>query len=79
MSAVSLRLPDELIDQTNRLAKQLNQTKTDYIRKAVESFNRLNEQRLFEQALIRSAQEVRAETIATLNALSNADRDGLND
>lgn len=79
MSAVSLRLPDDLIDQTNRLAKQLNQTKTDYIRKAVESFNRLNEQRLFEQALIRSAQEVHAETITTLDTLGNADRDGLND
>ena len=52
MSAVSLRLPDELIAQTNRLAKQLNQSKTDYIRKAVESFNRLNEQRLFEQAVL---------------------------
>ena len=35
MSAVSLRLPDDLIAQTNRLAKQLNQSKTDYIRKEI--------------------------------------------
>lgn len=78
MSAVSLRLPDDLIAQTNRLAKQLNQSKTDYIRKAVENFNRFNEERLFEQALTRSAQEVRTETSMMFDAFSDADGDSLN-
>ena len=78
MSAVSLRLPDDLIAQTNRLAKQLNQSKTDYIRKAVENFNCYNEERLFEQALIRSAKEVRSETSAMFDTFSDADGDNLN-
>lgn len=78
MSAVSLRLPDDLIAQTNRLAKQLNQSKTDYIRKAVENFNRFNEDRLFEQALIRSAKEVRSEISAMFDTFSDADGDNLN-
>jgi len=79
MTALSLRLPDELIEQTNRLAKQLHQTKTDYIRKAVERFNQFNEQQLFEQSLIQSVQEVRSQTLITLDDWHDVSGDGLRD
>lgn len=79
MTALSLRLPDDLIAQTNHLAKQLHQSKTEYIRKAVERFNTFNEQQLFEQALTQSAQEIRADTIATLDDWNDASGDTLND
>jgi predicted DNA-binding protein len=79
MSALSLRLPDDLIKQTSYLAKQLQQTKTDYIRKAVERFNQFNEQQLFEASLMQSVQEVRSQTISTLDDWNDASEDALHD
>ena len=79
MTALSLRLPDDLVEQTNRLARQLHQTKTDYIRKAVERFNQFNEQQLFEQSLIASVQEVRSQTLITLDDWHDVSGDGLRD
>jgi len=79
MTALSLRLPDDLVEQTNRLARQLHQTKTDYIRKALERFNQFNEQQLFEQSLIASVQEVRSQTLITLDDWHDVSGDGLRD
>jgi predicted transcriptional regulator len=79
MTALSLRLPDDLVEQTNRLARQLHQTKTDYIRKALERFNQFNEQQLFEQSLIASVQEVRPQTLITLDDWHDVSGDGLRD
>jgi predicted DNA-binding protein len=79
MTALSLRLPDDLIAQTNNLAKQLHQSKTEYIRKAVERFNQFNEQQLFEHSLMQSVQEVRSQTISTLDDWNDASGDALHD
>jgi predicted DNA-binding protein len=79
MTALSLRLPDDLIEQTNRLARQFHQTKTDYIRQAVERFNQFNEQQLFERSLMQSVQEVRSQTITTLDDWNNTSGDALHD
>lgn len=79
MSALSLRLPDDVIEQTHRLAKQLHQTKTDYIRQAIERFNQFNERQLFERLLMQSVNEVRSQTITTLEDCSDANGDALHD
>ena len=79
MTALSLRLPDDLIEQTNRLARQFHQTKTDYIRQAVERFNQFNEQQLFERSLMQSVQEVRSQTAKTLDDWNDSSGDALHD
>jgi predicted DNA-binding protein len=79
VSALSLRLPDDVIEQTHHLAKQLHQTKTDYIRQAIERFNQFNEQQLFERSLMQSVQEVRSQTVKTLDDWNDTSGDALHD
>jgi len=79
MSSLSLRLPDALVDKTNRLAKALMLTKSDYVRMALENYNGLTEQELYRQQLKRSVLEVREQTRPALDELDASMDDGLHD
>lgn len=79
MSSLSLRLPDALVDKTNRLAKALMLTKSDYVRMALENYNGLTEQELYRQQLKRSVLEVREQTRPALDELDASTDDGLHD
>ena len=39
MSTISVRLPDALLKETDRQAEELHVSRTDYIRKALETMN----------------------------------------
>lgn len=78
MSALSLRVSESLLQQTNRLAKNLSLTRAAYIKQALEAFNQTNERKLFEAELKASVAEVREQTLAAMEDFAEANEDGLN-
>lgn len=74
MSTISVRLPDHLLKETDRRAEELHVSRTDYIRKALETMNiemlrrersvRLKEvsQRVREESMRVNAEFARIET-----------------
>ena len=57
MKSIALKLPDELLEESGRLAEQLHMTRADYIRMAVRRMNR------------RTSAKLRAERLAELSRL----------
>lgn len=79
MSTLSLRLPDSLVESTNRLAGLMHMTRSDYIRHALEDYNSKNEQVLYKKQLAESVQEVREQTDTELTEMDASVEDGLSD
>lgn len=78
MTAVSLRLPEQLVEKTTELAKTLQLSRTEYISRALERYNRFIEQQALEQAMAQSASEVREQTHHALNEWDSLTEDNLN-
>ena len=78
MTAVSLRLPEQLVEKTTELAKTLQLSRTEYISRALERYNRFIEQQALEQAMAQSASEVREQTHHALNEWVSLTEDNLN-
>lgn len=79
MTALSLRLSEDLVGKTDALAKSMKLTRTDYIKQALEYFNQKNEQELFAKALKKSVYEVREQTLKNAEIFDESTGDGLND
>ena len=57
MRSIALKLPDDLIEESTRLADRLRMTRADYIRAAIRRMNR------------KTASKLRAERLADLSRL----------
>jgi predicted transcriptional regulator len=67
MSAVSIRLSDDLLSQVDRLARELRIPRTEYIRRALADFNQEIEDQKNRKRLMRASMKVR-ENSMTVNA-----------
>ena len=63
MSAISLKLPDDLLEVSKRCAVALRLSRAAYIRRAVERLNRETQARLRARRLADASRRVRAESM----------------
>jgi predicted transcriptional regulator len=63
MSAISLKLPDDLLEASERCAAALKLSRAAYIRRAVEHMNRETQARLRARRLADASRRVRGESM----------------
>ena len=63
MSAISLKLPDDLLEASRRCAVALKLSRAAYIRRAVERMNQETQARLRARRLADASRRVRAESM----------------
>jgi predicted transcriptional regulator len=63
MSAISLKLPDDLLEASERCAGALKLSRAAYIRRAVEHMNRETQARLRARRLADASRRVRGESM----------------
>ena len=63
MRAVSLNLPDELLEASAECARALRVSRAEYIRSAIERMNRETQARLRAERLATASRKVRAESM----------------
>ena len=63
MAAISLKLPDELLEAAGRCAEALQLTRAEYIRRALEQMNRGTRERLRARRLKAASRKVRGESM----------------
>ncbi len=63
MSAISLKLPDDLLEASSRCAAALKLSRAAYFRRAVERLNRETQARLRARRLVDASRRVRAESM----------------
>ena len=63
MGAVSLKLPEELLEASGRCAEALQISRAEYIRRAIEQMNRETQRRLRAKKLAEASTKVRAESM----------------
>jgi len=59
MPTITLRIPDDLLEITSRLAKSRHMPRSEYIRRAIERMNRESEAELRRRRLARASRKVR--------------------
>ena len=63
MGAVSLKLPDELLEASGRCAAALQIPRAEYMRRAIEQMNTETQKRLRAKKLTEASRKVRAESM----------------
>ncbi len=63
MGAISLKLPDELLEASGRCAEALQMPRAEYIRRAIERMNRETQKRLRAKKLAEASIRVREESM----------------
>ncbi len=63
MKAISLKLPDELLEASGRVAEALGLSRTEYIRRAISEANRRAEERQRDTRMAEVSQRVRGESM----------------
>lgn len=63
MGAISLKLPDDLLENSARCAKALNLSRAEYIRRAIEKLNREVQAGLRARRLAQASRRVREESM----------------
>ena len=63
MSSITLRLPDNVINQMSIKSKQLNISRSEYIRRSIENMNELLEKEVLRSQLLHASQRVRQESM----------------
>ena len=63
MSAISLKLPDELAEASSQYAKALQLSRAEYIRRAIEHMNRETSAQLRARRLVDASYKVRQESM----------------
>ncbi len=63
MGALSLKLPDELLQASSRCSQALRLPRAEYIRRAIERMNRETEARLRAERIARASRKVRKESL----------------
>lgn len=75
MSAISLKLPEDLLATAGRCAEALQLTRAEYIRRAVEQMNRGTQERLRAQRLRDASRKVRGESMRVNEEFAAIERD----
>ena len=75
MSAISLKLPEELLDAAGQCADALQLTRAEYIRRALEAMNRATRARLRARRLGEASRKVRGESMRVNAEFAAIERD----
>lgn len=75
MSAISLKLPEELLASAGRCAEALRLTRAEYIRRALEAMNRETRARVRAQRLRDASRKVRGESMRVNAEFAAIERD----
>lgn len=62
MSVISLKLPEELLEESGRLAQRLRVSRAEYIRRAIERQNRKIEAAIRAERIAAASRRVRSES-----------------
>ncbi len=75
MTAISLKLPDELVEASSRCAHALHLSRAEYIRRAIEQMNRDTSLRLRAERLAAASRRVRDESMRVNAEFAAIERD----
>ena len=75
MGAISLKLPDKLLELSGQCAKTLRLTRSEYIRRAIERMNRETRLVLRAKRLAEASKKVRKESMRVNAEFAAIDRD----
>ena len=75
MKSVSLRLPDEIADEVEKKAKNLELSRTSYILLAIEAYNRLLDKEARNQRMAAASRKVRANSLRVNRKFSRIEND----
>jgi metal-responsive CopG/Arc/MetJ family transcriptional regulator len=73
MSALTLRLPHQVIDEVDHRAKKLHITRSEYIRKSIENMNKELQQQERKDRFFRVSNLVRKESMIINSEFSKVD------
>jgi len=73
MSALTIRLADPIINEVNNRAKKLHITRSEYIRKSIESMNKKLQQEERKDRFIRVSKLVRKESMLVNSEFSKVE------
>ena len=73
MSALTVRLPNNVIDEVNSRAKKLHITRSEYIRKSIENMNKKLQQQERKDRIIRASKLVRKESMIVNSEFSKVE------
>jgi metal-responsive CopG/Arc/MetJ family transcriptional regulator len=73
MSALTVRLPNNVIDEVNNRAKKLHITRSEYIRKSIENMNKKLQQQERKDKFIRVSKLVRKESMIVNSEFSKVE------
>jgi len=75
VTAISLKLPDDLLAAAGRCAEALQLTRAEYIRRALEEMNRETRARLRARRLQSASRKVRGESMRVNEEFAAVERD----
>ena len=75
MKSISLKLPEHVLDSSDRCARALGITRAEYIRRAIERMNREAEARALAERMARASRKVRKESMRVNAELAAVERD----
>ena len=75
MGAISLKLPDKLLELSGQCAKTLRLTRSEYIRRAIERMNRETRSVLRAKRLAEASKKVRKESMQVNAEFAAIERD----
>lgn len=75
MGAISLKLPDDLLEASSQCAEALKVSRAKYIRRAIEQMNRETRRRLRAKRLAEVSQKVRKESMRVNAEFAAVERD----
>ena len=75
MAAISLKIPEELLEASGRCAEALQVTRAEYIRRALEQMNRDTRARLRARRLRDASHKVRGESMEVNAEFDRVERD----
>jgi metal-responsive CopG/Arc/MetJ family transcriptional regulator len=75
MSALTVRLPHQVIDEVDNRAKKLHITRSEYIRKSIENMNKQLQQEERKDKFIRISNLVRKESMVVNSEFSKVEHE----
>ncbi len=75
MESISLKLPEELLESSDRCAKAMGIPRAEYIRRAMERMNREAEARARSERMARASRKVRRESMRVNAEFAAVERD----
>ena len=75
MQAISIKLPEELVESSDQCARELKLSRAEYIRRAIEQMNRDTRARLRARRLADASRKVREESMRVNAEFAAIERD----